>query len=198
VVLSVNYRLGIGYGHDFQNPDAAGPAGASEYRDVLAGAAFLRANPRVDSRRIGIWGGSYGGYLTALALARNSDIFKAGVDFHGVHDWSLDIDNSIWGLAPQLKRYQQFDTRAMMKLAWESSPDSAIATWKSPVLLIQGDDDRNVEFHQMVDLAQRLRLAGVRFDEIVIPNEIHGFLRYASWLQADAATVEYFEHQLKG
>ena len=63
--------------------------------------------------------------------------------------------------------------------------------------LIQGDDDRNVEFHQMVDLAQRLRLAGVRFDEIVIPNEIHGFLRYASWLRADAATVEYFDRQLK-
>ena len=197
VVLSVNYRCGIGYGHDFNFPARWGPTGASEYQDVIAGARFLQRDPHVDAKRIGIWGGSYGGYLTALALARNSDIFKAGVDFHGVHDWALDIDNFIWGLAPQLKRYQQFDTRAMMKLAWESSPDSAIATWKSPVLLIQGDDDRNVEFHQMVDLAQRLRLAGVRFDEIVIPNEIHGFLRYASWLQADAATVEYFSRQLK-
>ncbi|MGA7201756.1 MAG: prolyl oligopeptidase family serine peptidase, partial [Candidatus Cybelea sp.] len=198
VVLSVNYRCGIGYGHDFNFPARWGPTGASEYQDVVAGARFLQSDALVDPGRIGIWGGSYGGYLTALALARNSGIFKAGVDFHGVHDWSLDIDNSVWGLAPQLKRYQQFDTRAMMKLAWESSPDSAIATWKSPVLLIQGDDDRNVEFHQMVDLAQRLRLAGVRFNEIVIPNEIHGFLRYASWLQADAATVEYFDHQLKG
>ena len=63
-----------------------------------------------------------------------------------------------------------------MKLAWESSPDSAIATWKSPVLLIQGDDDRNVEFHQMVDLVERLQLAHVPFEQIVIPNEIHGFL----------------------
>jgi dipeptidyl aminopeptidase/acylaminoacyl peptidase len=197
VVLSVNYRCGIGYGHDFNFPPRWGPTGASEYQDVVAGARFLQSDARVDPGRIGIWGGSYGGYLTALALARNSGIFKAGVDFHGVHDWSLDIDNSVWGLAPQLKRYQQFDTRAMMKLAWESSPDSAIATWKSPVLLIQGDDDRNVEFHQMVDLAQRLRLAGVHFDEIVIPNEIHGFLRYASWLRADAATVEYFDRQLK-
>jgi dipeptidyl aminopeptidase/acylaminoacyl peptidase len=198
VVLAVNYRCGIGYGHDFNFPARWGPTGAAEYQDVVAGARFLQQDSRVNSARIGIWGGSYGGYLTALALARNSDIFKAGVDFHGVHDWSLDIDNSVWGLAPQLKRYQQFDTRAMMKLAWESSPDSAIATWKSPALLIQGDDDRNVEFHQMVDLVQRLRLAGVRFDEIVIPNEIHGFLRYASWLKADAATVEYFDRQLKG
>jgi len=91
-----------------------------------------------------------------------------------VHDWSLDIDNPVWGFT-QLKRYQQYDTRAMMRLAWESSPDSAIGTWRSPVLLIQGDDDRNVEFHQMVDLVERLRHAGVPFEQIVIPNEIHGF-----------------------
>ncbi len=195
-VLSVNYRCGIGYGHDFNFPARWGPTGAAEYQDVVAGARFLQLDPHVDAKRIGIWGGSYGGYLTALALARNSDIFKAGVDFHGVHDWSLDIENPVWGLTNQLKRYQQYDTRAMMKLAWESSPDSAISTWKSPVLLIQGDDDRNVEFHQMVDLVQRLRPAGVAFDEIVIPNEIHGFLRYASWLQADTATVDYFSRQL--
>jgi dipeptidyl aminopeptidase/acylaminoacyl peptidase len=197
-VLSVNYRCGIGYGHDFNFPARWGPTGAAEYQDVVAGARFLQRDPRVDAKRIGIWGGSYGGYLTALALARNSDIFKAGVDFHGVHDWSLDIENPVWGLTNQLKRYQQYDTRAMMKLAWESSPDSAISTWRSPVLLIQGDDDRNVEFHQMVDLAERLRLARVPFEEIVIPNEIHGFLRYASWLQADTATVDYFTRQLSG
>jgi dipeptidyl aminopeptidase/acylaminoacyl peptidase len=196
VVLSVNYRCGIGYGHDFNFPARWGPTGAAEYQDVVAGARYLQTDPHVDAKRIGIWGGSYGGYLTALALARNSDIFKAGVDFHGVHDWSLDIENPVWGLTNQLKRYQQYDTRAMMKLAWESSPDSAISTWRSPVLLIQGDDDRNVEFHQMVDLVQRLRLAGVAFDEIVIPNEIHGFLRYASWLQADTATADYFNAQL--
>jgi len=196
VVLSVNYRCGIGYGHDFNFPAHWGPTGAAEYQDVVAGARFLQRDPHVDAKRIGIWGGSYGGYLTALALARNSDVFKAGVDFHGVHDWSLDIENPVWGLTNQLKRYQQYDTRAMMKLAWESSPDSAISSWRSPVLLIQGDDDRNVEFHQMVDLVERLRPAGVAFDQLVIPNEIHGFLRYASWLQADTATVDYFNREL--
>ncbi|MBV9718829.1 MAG: S9 family peptidase [Candidatus Eremiobacteraeota bacterium] len=196
VVLSVNYRLGIGYGHDFNFPPRWGPTGASEYQDVVAGARFLARNPNVDPHRIGIWGGSYGGYLTALALARNSDIFKTGVDFHGVHDWSLDIDNPVWGFT-QLKRYERYNTKALMKLAWESSPDSAIATWKSPVLLIQGDDDRNVEFHQMVDLVERLRIARVPYAQIVIPNEIHGFLRYESWLRADQATADYLTRQLK-
>lgn len=195
VVLSVNYRLGIGYGHDFNFPPRWGPTGASEYQDVVAGARFLQRQSNVDPKHIGIWGGSYGGYLTALALARNSDIFKAGVDFHGVHDWSLDIDNPVWGFT-QLKRYEQYDARALMKLAWQSSPDSSIAKWKSPVLLIQGDDDRNVEFHQMVDLVARLQKARVPFEQIVIPNEIHGFLRYAPWLEADTATADYFGRQL--
>ncbi len=130
-----------------------------------------------------------------MGLARNSDIFKAGVDFHGVHDWSLDIDNPVWGFT-QLKRYQRYNTKALMKVAWESSPDSAIATWKSPVLLIQGDDDRNVEFHQMVDLVERLRVARRALRADRHPNEIHGFLRYEAWLTADTATVEYLTRQL--
>ena len=192
VVLSVNYRLGIGYGHDFQSPDAAGPAGASEYRDVLAGANFLRANPRVDASHIGIWGGSYGGYLTAMALAKNSDIFKAGVDFHGVHDWSMFPE---W-FDSQVKRYQTIDQKKFLRTAWYSSPDAYVSTWRSPVLLIQGDDDRNVPFHQMVDLVERLKQARVPFEQIVIPNDIHGFLRWQSWLDADQATVDFLGSHL--
>ncbi len=195
IVLSVNYRLSIGYGHDFHYPAHWGPTGASEYQDVLAGARFLQRDARVDARRIGIWGGSYGGYLTALALARNSGIFKAGVDFHGVHDWSMFADD--WFGKP-MQRYQMPDMKALMKTFWESSPDSDIAKWKSPVLLIQGDDDRNVHFHQMVDLVRRLQLQHVPYQEIVIPNEIHGFLRYHSWLDADQAAAEFFAQRLAG
>ena len=192
IVLSVNYRLGIGYGHDFHYPAHWGPTGASEYKDVLAGARYLQKDPQVYAKRIGIWGGSYGGYLTALALARNSDIFKAGVDFHGVHDWSMFLDD--WFGKP-IQRYQMPDMKMLMKVFWQSSPDSAITKWKSPVLLIQGDDDRNVHFHQMVDLVRRLQLQHVPYQEIVIPNEIHGFLRYHSWLEADQATADFFAQQ---
>ncbi len=193
IVLSVNYRLGIGYGHDFHYPPHWGPTGAAEYRDVLAGARWLQHDPEVDPARIGIWGGSYGGYLTALGLARNSDIFKAGVDMHGVHDWSMFADD--W-FGKALDRYQMPDMAALKKIFWLSSPDSAIGTWKSPVLLIQGDDDRNVHFHQMVDLARRLQLQHVPHQEMVIPDEIHGFLRYHSWLEADEATAAFFDTQL--
>jgi len=192
-VLSVNYRLGIGYGRAFHHPAHWGPTGAAEYQDVLAGAHFLQTVPGVDGKRIGIWGGSYGGYLTALALARNSDIFKAGVDIHGVHDWTSLPD---FDLAKPLSRYEQGDRAEALKTAWRSSPESSMETWKSPVLLIQGDDDRNVPFHQTVDLARRLDAQHVAYDELVIPNEIHGFLRYASWLHADEAAAAWFAKEL--
>ncbi|HET6905812.1 MAG TPA: prolyl oligopeptidase family serine peptidase, partial [Rhodanobacteraceae bacterium] len=194
-VLSVNYRLGIGYGHAFHHPDHWGPTGASEYQDVLAGAKFLQRQDGVDAQRIGIWGGSYGGYLTALALARDSGIFKAGVDMHGVHDWSRFID--LWFGKPEA-RYEQGDRKEAIKVAWQSSPDADIASWKSPVLLIQGDDDRNVHFFQTVDLARRLQKQGVPYEELVLPNEIHGFLRHASWLEADQATVNFLDEKLRG
>ncbi len=193
VVLSVNYRLGIGYGRAFQHPDKGGPAGASEYLDVVAGAKYLQALPGVDPARIGIWGGSYGGYLTGLALARNSDIFKAGVDLHGVHDWSRLLSEE----AAPAKRFEQGDWADFMKVAFASSPDADIATWRSPVLLIQGDDDRNVRFNQTIDLARRLDAANVAYEELVLPNEIHGFLRHSSWLAADAATIDFLTRTLK-
>ncbi len=193
VVLSLNYRLGIGYGHDYNYPDHWGPTGAAEYQDVLAAAHFLQHDKRVDAKRLGIWGGSYGGYLTALALARDSAIFKAGVDFHGVHDWSYEISDLYTGGKP---RYEQGDRKQAQKVAFESSPDASIKTWRSPVLLIQGDDDRNVYFHETVDLANRLTKQHVPYEELIIPNEVHMFLRHASWLAADQATVDFLTQQL--
>jgi dipeptidyl aminopeptidase/acylaminoacyl peptidase len=193
VVLSLNYRLGIGYGREFHHPEHAGYAGAAEYQDVVAGAHFLQALPSVDGKRIGIWGGSYGGYLTALALARNSDLFKAGVDLHGVHDWSRLMDELT---GKQVTRYEKGDLEKAMEVAWNSSPDARLDGWKSPVLLIQGDDDRNVPFQQTVDLARRLEERNLPFEELVLPNEIHGFLRHASWLQADEATANFLSRNL--
>jgi dipeptidyl aminopeptidase/acylaminoacyl peptidase len=193
VVLSVNYRLGIGYGHAYHHPDHAGPFGASEYQDVVAGAKFLQGAKGVDPARIGIWGGSYGGYLTAMGLARNPEIFKTGVDLHGVHDWSADLE--AW-VGPADKRYEKGDRDQAMKVAFESSPIADMSRWKAPVLLTQGDDDRNVQFHQTVDLARRLDARHIPYEELVLPDEIHGFLRHASWLAADKATAEFLTRKL--
>jgi len=189
VVLSVNYRLGIGYGHDFHRPEKAGAQGASEYQDVKAGAEYLQRLAQVDAKRIGIYGGSYGGYLTALALARDSKLFAAGVDIHGVHNWTAE---RAAGLLEN--RYEKIpDVQQALDVAWQSSPVSAIASWKSPVLLIHGDDDRNVRFSQTTDLVRRLEKAGVAYEELVIPDDTHHFMRHANLVKVDAAVVAFFD-----
>ncbi len=187
VVLAVNYRTGIMYGRHFREPADGGWRGGAEYKDIVAAGKFLKSLPNVDPKRIGLWGGSYGGYLTAMGLAHNSDLFAAGVDLHGVHDWSAFLQDFPKD-APDLD--------AALKLAFQSSPDAAIATWTSPVLLIQGDDDRNVPFSQTVDLLQRLRAQKVHVEELVFPDEIHGFLMWKSWMRAYGATAEFFEREM--
>ena len=150
VVLSVNYRAGIGYGRAFREAPNQGPRGSSEYQDIVAAARYLQSLSYVDSERIGLWGGSYGGLLTAMGLARDSELFAAGVDLHGVHDWALRgqrRNGGGWGLFGD----------ELMEMAFESSPVADVAFWYSPVLFVHGDDDRNVDFIQTTDLVQRLR-----------------------------------------
>jgi len=187
VVLSVNYRTGIMYGRHFRDPADGGPRGGAEYKDIAAAGRYMQTLPNVDPKKIGLWGGSYGGYLTAMGLAHNSDLFAAGVDLHGVHDWSA-FGEEFPKDAP--------DRDAALKLAFQSSPNAAIATWKSPVLLIHGDDDRNVEFSQTVDLLQRLRAQKVHVEELIYPDEIHDFLMWKSWIKAYRATEDFFGREL--
>jgi dipeptidyl aminopeptidase/acylaminoacyl peptidase len=191
IVLSVNYRCGIGYGLEFRQCLHAGPDGAEEYNDVLAAAKYLRSRPDVDPARIGIWGGSYGGYLTAMALARNSNLFAAGVDFHGVHDWNLEDNAGDWRIGDNAQR----DAIAAKALA--SSPLADLSHWTSPVLLIHGDDDPDVAYAQTPTLADALRARNVPVQELVFPDEVHGFLLHKDWLAAYTAAAAFFERTLK-
>jgi dipeptidyl aminopeptidase/acylaminoacyl peptidase len=187
VVLSINYRSGIMYGHNFREAKNYGWKGASEYEDVLAGARFLQKRSDVDPRRVGIYGLSYGGYLTALGLARNSDIFKAGVDMAGVHNWAT-IRDADYG--------HKVGTPQERQVAYDSSPIASIAKWRSPVYMSQGDDDRNVVFSQGVDLATRLRARGVDVTELVFPNETHENITYADMLRLYTDSSAWLLHLL--
>jgi dipeptidyl aminopeptidase/acylaminoacyl peptidase len=193
VVLSVNYRLGIGYGYEFHQPPAAGARGASEYLDVQAAARYLRTLPQVDGSRIGIYGGSYGGFLTAMALARNSDLFAAGVDIHGVHDWTTERARGLMGR----DRYEEApDLVRALEVAFESSPVSSMATWRSPVLVIHADDDRNVRFSQSTDLVRRLAARGIPHETLLIVDDTHHWMRHANALTVDSATAAFLEKHL--
>jgi len=177
VGLSVNYRSGIGYGRSFRTAPNTGGQGNAEYQDVLAGGKYLQTRPEVDPNRIGIWGLSYGGVLTSQALARNSDIFKAGVDLAGVHLWGSSLD-------PE-------------SVSYKSSTISAVDGWKSPVLLVHGDDDRNVAFQQTTGLVQLLRQRDVYFELIVFPDDTHESLLHSRWLYT-LGRMETFLHKFLG
>ena len=148
-VLSVEYRSSIMRGYGFRNAPGWGTAGASEYMDVLGGADYLRSRSDLHIANIGIYGLSWGGYLTAQALARNSNVFKVGFDIAGVHSFPGD--------------------------AFKYSPAAFAAQWRSPVYVAAGDDDRNVDFNQSILLVQALRTApqAVEIVEKVFPNETH-------------------------
>lgn len=177
VVLSVNYRSGIGYGKEFRNAPGRGSRGNTEYKDILAAGLYLQGRDDVDPDRVGLWGLSYGGILTAQGLARNSDVFAAGVDIAGVHLWgsTLDPDN----------------------MAYRSSSVAEVENWTSPVLLVHGDDDRNVAFSQTVGLVQALRAHDVPFELMVFPDEVHDFLVFEKWLRTWDATEDFFRRFLR-
>jgi dipeptidyl aminopeptidase/acylaminoacyl peptidase len=189
VVLAVNYRSGIGYGMAFREALNYGASGASEYNDVVGAGRYLASRGDVDPKRIALWGGSYGGFLTAMGLARNSNMFAAGVDFHGVHDWNV-------GIRTFVPSFNTLENPRDSLLAFQSSPLASVKTWRSPVLLIHGDDDRNVSFSETVTLAQALRDRGVDFEQLVLPDEIHGFLRYDSWRRAYTAAADFLDRKL--
>jgi dipeptidyl aminopeptidase/acylaminoacyl peptidase len=162
VVLSINYRSGIGYGKAFRNAPGTNARGNSEYQDVVTGARYLQGRADVDPTRVGIWGLSYGGLLTSQALARNSDIFIAGVDLAGVHLYGNSVDST--------------------NLAYQSSAISSIDKWKSPVFLVHGDDDRNVDFSQTIGLVQLLRARNIYYELTVIPDNVHESLIHKDWI----------------
>ena len=141
VVLSVDYRGGIMHGNAFRNAPGTGGSSASEYRDILGGVDFLEQRADVDPERIGIHGLSWGGYIVALALARDSDIFKVGFDMAGTH----------------------------------AAPIAEVAGWESPIMHVQGDDDRNVNFSQGINLTRALltQRPEVEYVQRVFPNEVH-------------------------
>ena len=186
VVLSVNYRGGIGYGLDFREPLKFGAGGASELNDILGAAHYLRSRPDVDAARIGVWGGSYGGLMTALGLSRASNLLAAGVDYAGVHDWRAMLPDLAQPSAPA----------GAAQLAFDSSAMATIDKWRSPVLVVHADDDRNVPFFQSVELVTALRKHGVDVEQLVIPDEIHDLLRERSWLTLFGATDDFFARHL--
>jgi len=147
-VLSIEYRSSIMRGYDFRNPAGWGNAGASEMHDVVGAANYLKSDPRLKVRRVGVYGLSWGGYITAQALAMYPNVFDAGFDAAGVHEFFGDRE--------------------------KYGPVAQVKNWRSPVFVVQGDDDRNVDFYQGLRLAKALSAhSDIEAKFRVVPDEIH-------------------------
>jgi dipeptidyl aminopeptidase/acylaminoacyl peptidase len=186
ILLSVNYRGGIGYGLDYREADNFGPGGGSELNDLVGAITYLRGRQDVDSHRLGIWGPSYGGFMTALGLARASDALAAGVDYAGIHNWSTFLSSV----------GEPIDGGDANRRAMESSPIATMDQWHSPVLLVQADNDSIVPFQQAAELIEGLRSHNINHDVVMIPNEIHDMARYSSWMMLFNAADVYFDRHL--
>lgn len=194
VVLSVNYRLGIGYGYEFHQPARGGIFGASEYQDIKAAGEWLARQSYIDAKKIGIYGGSYGGYLTAMALAKDSRLFAAGVDIHGVHDWGVNA-SIIAANINKIEKAPDYDKS--VQTAWRSSPIAFMDTWRSPVLVIHADDDRNVRVNQSTDLINRLAKRGVPYESMLIVDDTHHWMKWANAVKVHSAVADFFVRKLK-
>jgi dipeptidyl aminopeptidase/acylaminoacyl peptidase len=186
IVISVNYRGGIGYGLDYREAKNFGPDGGSEVNDILGTVTYLQGRKDVDARKLGVWGGSYGGLMTALALARASKDIAVGVDYAGVYNWDTMLASLGAPVEPGDATRRGFD----------SSPVATIDQWHSPVLVVQADDDRNVPLQQSVELIEDLRLHHIDHDVIMMPNEIHDLAHYSSWIALFKATDAYLNRHL--
>lgn len=187
IVISVNYRGGIGYGLDYREANNFGPDGGSELNDLLGTVTYLQGRKDVDPRKVGIWGASYGGLMTALGLARASKDIAVGVDYAGVYNWNTMLASV--GVP--------VEAGEATRRGLDSSPIATIDQWHSPVLVVQADDDRNVPLQQSLELIEDLRLHHIEHDEIMMPNEIHDLARYSSWIALFKATDDYLHRYLQ-
>jgi dipeptidyl aminopeptidase/acylaminoacyl peptidase len=187
VVLDLDYRGSSGYSRDWRTAVYLHMAGP-DLDDVLGGIDYLRSLGNIDMRRIGIWGSSYGGFMTAAAMFLSPDTFRAGASFSSVNDW----ENYNAYYTEQRLTTPQENPEAYRR----SSPIHFSSLLKNPFLMVHGIVDNNVMFQDTVQLSEKLVHEGKRFSEIYYPEENHIYLRDETWIDAFRRATEFFDRNL--
>jgi len=190
VVLDPDYRASSGYGRDWRT-GIYRFMGGKDLEDVVDGAKFLVASEKVDAKRIGVYGGSYGGFITLMALFTTPDVFVAGAALRPVTDWS----HYNHGYTANILNTPQTDPEAYKK----SSPIFHAAGLKNRLLILHGMVDTNVFFQDSVRLAQRLiELRKENWELAGYPVENHAFTEETSWADEYKRILKLFETELRG
>jgi len=191
-VVTVDYRGSIGYGRAFRQGHFR-DLGGRDLDDVLAAVRYLRRIEEVEIGRIGVWGISYGGYLTLQALVQAPTAFDAGVNVAGVADWAA------WSVDPGGPWIDGRigDPAEHAELFAASSPIHRVAQLARPLLILHGTADRNVPVLQSFALTDALVRAGKPFDLVIYPGEDHAFVRAHTWKDAFRRIEAFFDAHLR-
>jgi dipeptidyl aminopeptidase/acylaminoacyl peptidase len=189
VVLDVDYRASSGYGRDWRTA-VYRHMGGKDLEDIVDGAKYLAAKEQVDPKRIGVYGGSYGGFITLMAMFTTPDVFAAGAALRPVTDWA----HYNHAYTSNILNTPHTDAEAYRK----SSPIYFADRLKGALLICHGMVDTNVHFQDSVRLVQRLiELRKENWELAVYPVENHGFTEETSWADEYKRILKLFENNLR-
>ena len=195
ICIAPNVRGSTGYGMDFQRANYQ-DLGGGDLQDEVYATRFLQATGYVGSKKIGITGGSYGGFMTLMAIGKTPEVWAAAVELFGIIDWMTMLQHS----DPELQQYEKTllgDPVKDKKVYDAASPISYIHNVKSPLLVLQGDNDPRVPKEEAAQVVDLLKKDGKIVDAHYYPNEGHGFEKRENQIDAIRRTVAWFDKYLK-
>ena len=195
IIIAPNFRGSTGYGKAFQAANY-NDLGGGDLKDTIAAKQFLVESGYVDPKRVGIFGGSYGGFMTLMAIGKAPDEFAAGVQWFGIINWRTmyrDMDEVLKAYLRSLMGTPEENPEGYDR----ASPLTYIANAKAPLLTIQGDNDIRVPRGQAQEVDDILRAKGNTVETVFYPAEGHGFRKRENQLDSLKRTVEWFERYLK-
>jgi len=196
VCIAPNVRGSTGYGLEFQKANIK-DLGGGDLQDEVYAARFLVDTGYADPKKIGITGGSYGGYMTLMAVGKTPDVWAAAVEEYGIINWLTMLQHE----DPFLQEYEKSLLGDPVKdrgIYEDDSPLKYIRNAKAPLLVLQGDNDIRVPKEEAEQVVQTLKGAGKTVDAHYYPNEGHGFAKRENQIDAIQRTIEWFDRYLKG
>ena len=195
ICIAPNVRGSTGYGIDFQRANYQ-DLGGGDLQDEVYATKFLQATGYVAPKKIGITGGSYGGFMTLMAIGKTPDAWTAAVELFGIIDWMTMLQHS----DPQLQQYEKslLGDPVKDKKAYDAaSPITYIHNVMVPLLVLQGDNDPRVPKEEATQVVELLKRDGKTVDAHYYPNEGHGFEKRENQIDAIRRTVDWFDRYLK-
>jgi dienelactone hydrolase len=193
VILDIDFRGSMGYGKEFRNKTYRN-LGYWEVSDYISGINYLSSMGIIDKERVGIYGGSYGGFTTLMAMFTHPELFKAGVALRAVSNWKNYFYSNWWYT---LARFGDLDSSGLSEYYERSSPYTYAENLQGHLLMTHGMLDDNVFFQDMVQLTQKLLDNKKDFEVMIYPEENHAFHKQTSWLDQYKRITGWFEKYLK-